>query len=412
MEPTRLAERVRALRGMDRLLPAVASLPAPVYLVGGAVRDLVRGEQPLDLDLAVEGADAGAVARLLAERLEGKVTEEHERFGAAQFEAGGWNYTLTRTRRERYATPGELPVVAPAPLRDDLDRRDFTLNAMAVHLRGDLIGRLEDPHDGGADLDAGLLRVLHDGSFLDDPTRLLRGLRYCARLDAEFEEGTARLAVEAVESGAPATVSGTRTGHELVHVLEEPDAPAAVRLMGALALDRALHERLAADANLVASAQLGCYETGGDRVLAGLAAMCVPSPLELATWLDTLGLTSAQRRTVVWSAECGPRLGGQLRAARSPSELHDLLDPEPPESMALALATGAPSEPIVRYLHELRGVGLEISGADLVAAGVPESPALGRALAETLRRKLDGKLSGRDAELAAALELAGGGEAA
>jgi tRNA nucleotidyltransferase (CCA-adding enzyme) len=412
MEPTRLAERVRALPGMDRLLPAVAGLPAPVYLVGGAVRDLMRGEQPLDVDLAVEGADAAAVARLLAERLGGTVTEQHERFGAAQFRAGPWPYTLTRTRRERYPAPGELPVVAPATLGEDLGRRDFTVNAMALHLRGDSLGRLEDPHNGRADLGAGLLRVLHEGSFLDDPTRLLRGLRYCARLAAELEEGTARLALEAIDAGAPTTVSGTRTGHELMYMLGETDAPAAVRLMGALGLDHALHERLTADAELVASAELGCYETGGDRVLAGLAALCIRSPLELATWLDTLGLTAPQRRTVVWAAECGPRLPANLRAVRSPSELHDLLDAEPPESMALALATGAPSEPIVRYLRELRPVRLEISGADLLAAGVPESPAVGRALAETLRRKLDGELSGRDAELAAALELAGGGEAA
>jgi hypothetical protein len=181
--------------------------------------------------------------------------------------------------------------------------------------------------------------------------------------------------------------------------------------MGALGLDRALHERLTADPELVASAALGCYETGGDPALAGLAALSVRAPGQLAPWLDTLGLRAREARTVVWAAERGPRLAAELRAERSPSELHALLAAEPPESLALALATGAPADPIVRFLHELRPVRLEISGADLVAAGVPESPAVGRALEETLRRKLDGELSGREAELAAALELAGGGEA-
>jgi tRNA nucleotidyltransferase (CCA-adding enzyme) len=102
-----------------------------------------------------------------------------------------------------------------------------------------------------------------------------------------------------------------------------------------------------------------------------------------------------------------PRIALALREREhSPSELRALLVREPPEALALALALRAPSEPVLRWVTELRAVGLEISGDDLLAAGVPEGPAVGRALEETLRRKLDGVVSGRDAELETALQLA------
>src|SRR5215210_4569041 len=132
-----LRERIRRLAGMDRLLPALEGLP-PAYLVGGAVRDLLRGAGGIDLDLAVEG-DAGHLARRLAERLDGR-TREHERFGTVAVRAEGLSFDVAQTRRERYARPGALPEVEPASLREDLARRDFTVNAMAVGLTGENLG--------------------------------------------------------------------------------------------------------------------------------------------------------------------------------------------------------------------------------------------------------------------------------
>ena len=168
---TQLRERVRRLPGMDRLLPALDGLP-PAYLVGGAVRDLLRGEDPKDVDIAVEG-DARSAARAVAERL-GSDAREYERFGTATVETPGRTYNFASTRQESYDEPGALPRVTPASLAEDLGRRDFAINAMAVGLSGDDLGHLYDPFGGVADMDAGLVRVLHERSFLDDPTRLLR----------------------------------------------------------------------------------------------------------------------------------------------------------------------------------------------------------------------------------------------
>jgi tRNA nucleotidyltransferase (CCA-adding enzyme) len=158
----------------------------------------------------------------------------------------------------------------------------------------------------------------------------------------------------------------------------------------------------------VASTLLASAETGADPGLAGLAALVSSAPQWLHLWVEDLGLTRQQADAVMRAAEKGPQLASTLRNELAPSAVHALLSCEPPETLAVALARGAPGEPVLGYVAELKGVRLEITGHDLVAAGVPESPELGRALAETLRRKLDGKVSGRDDELELALALARG----
>ena len=404
--PTELAERVRAIDGMDRLLEAADGL-GPLHLVGGAVRDLLRGRHSVDVDVVAED-DAVAIAREIAARLGGRAVA-HERFGTASVRAGDLAVDLATARRERYARPGALPDVEPAGLAEDLGRRDFTVNAMAIGLSGADLGTLRDPHGGVADLDMGLIRVLHRQSFLDDPTRLLRAVRYAARLGSRLEAGTERLAREAAAGGAPSTVSGGRVRDELIDLLAEPDAPVAVEWLRELGIAAALHPGLRADPELVAGAALGSAETGASPALAGLAALCSGVPAEIEGFVHALALPAADRGAVLRAAESGPVLAAARLAELRPSQLHALLSPEPPEALALALALGAPGEPVLRYLSDLRGVRLEIRGDDLLAAGVPRSPAVGRALEQTLARKLDGELSGREEELECALTLATGG---
>jgi tRNA nucleotidyltransferase (CCA-adding enzyme) len=397
---------IAGLPGIERLLPALEGL-APAFLVGGGVRDLLLGRAgSVDLDVAVEG-DARAAARELARRLNGEA-KEHERFGTATVRAGDLAVDLATTRRETYAEPGALPDVQPAGLAEDLGRRDFTINAMAIDLNGEGVGRLEDPHGGKDDLDAGVIRVLHGQSFVDDPTRLLRALRYEARFGFRMDENTERLAREAAAGAGFSTVSGARVRDELLDLLREPEAPAAVERMHELGLDRALDPSLEADPELVASALLACAETGADRALAGLAALVSGAPEELRDWVESLHLLRQQSDAVIRAAQKGPQLASTLENELAPSAVHAVLSCEPPEALAIALARGAPGDPVLRYLADLRGVRLEITGHDLVNAGIPESPELGRALEETLRRKLDGKVSGREQELELALALARG----
>jgi tRNA nucleotidyltransferase (CCA-adding enzyme) len=402
--PSQLRERVRRLPGMDRLLPALEGLP-PAYLVGGAVRDLLLGGDPVDIDVAIEG-DAGSAARTVADRLGGEF-REYDRFGTADVLLPEQSFHLAATRTEEYDEPGALPRVTPTSLSEDLRRRDFTVNALAVGLTGDDVGHLYDPHGGLGDLEARTIRVLHDHSFRDDPTRLLRAVRYATRLGFTLEPETERLAREAVASGALGTVSGARIRDELMDLLREADAPAGIELMRELEIHSALHPELDPDPDLVASAALGAAAIGADCGVAALAALVESDPEKLDLWLADLHLPAEERDAASRAARVAPGIATTLREREhSPSELRALLGREPLEALALALALRAPSEPVLRWVTDLRGVALEISGADLLAAGVPEGPAVGRALEETLRRKLDGLVSGRDDELEMALQLA------
>ncbi len=402
--PGDLRERVRQVPGMERLLPALEGLE-PAYLVGGAVRDLLRGAVPNDIDIAVEG-DARSVARAVAKRL-GSDTREYERFGTATVETPATSYNFATTREEAYDSPGELPRVSPASLLDDLRRRDFSINAMAVGLTGDDLGHLYDPTGGLADMDAGLIRVLHERSFLDDPTRLLRAVRYAVRLGFALDPETERLAREAAAADALSTVSGARIRDELMDLLGELDAAAGIKRMRELEIHTALHPELDPDPDLVASAALGATAIGADRAIAALAALTEEAPEKLDLWLGDLHLAAEERDAAARAARVAPKIAAALREREhTPSELRGLLGREPLEALALALALSAPSEPILRWVSELRPVTLEISGDDLLAAGVPEGPAVGRALDETLNRKLDGLVSGRDEELETALLLA------
>jgi tRNA nucleotidyltransferase/poly(A) polymerase len=250
-------------------------------------------------------------------------------------------------------------------------------------------------------------------------------VRYAARFGFTLETDTERWARAAVAHGALGTVSGSRVCDELIDLLAEAEAPRAVELLRDLGIDRALHPDLYADPELVASAKLGAAETGADPSLAALAALATArlgrlsgtaagsqtdrldvDGDSLASWIDRLGLASGERDATLRAAGQAPELVDALRRELRPSELRALLDGEPPEALALALALGAPAEPILDFMSRLSIVRLEITGADLLAAGLPESPILGRALEATLARKLDGEVDGRDDELRVALEIA------
>lgn len=412
-----LRERVRDLPGGRELLE-LARGRADVALVGGAVRDLMLDRIPRELDVVVGGATSSPSPALLfadelAARLRGVTeTSEHERFGTALVAWDGARVDVASARRERYAAPGALPEVEPATLEDDLLRRDFTVNAIAVTLDTTRPGEVRAPPGALEDLRAGRLRVLHDASFRDDPTRLMRLARYDARLHFEIEPHTAELAARAVASGALDTVSGARIGNELRLALSEPSATGALAAMDELGLLTALHPRLRCD-RIPIERSLALLPADGRPDLLIMAALALPLALraddaraEIVTLLDRLELIAPDRDRIAAAAIAATRLTSELPAAERPSQLRMAVAGVPPEGVALA---GGISEsaagPARRWLTELRGVRLLITGDDLLAAGVPEGPDIGRRLDAVLDMRLDGELAdGRDAELRAALE--------
>jgi tRNA nucleotidyltransferase (CCA-adding enzyme) len=377
---------MRLVNVLERLgrPPAVAALDGEdaVYVVGGAVRDLLLGRVPHELDFVVEG-DAVAVARRAADRLGGDVTV-HDRFGTATVTAPGATFDLAGARRERYERPGALPdVELGASLAEDLGRRDFTVNAIALHLAD---GELTFHPGAEADLAAGVLRVLHDGSFRDDPTRLLRLARYAARLDFEPDPETDRLAADAIAGGALETVTGSRLGAELRLLLREPQ-PAAL-----LALER--HD--------LGRALLGPRFDVEPRFVLDALAMPVPRP-DLAA-LKTTNLDPARLDELAF-----PAAERDVLAAREPEIEDDWSDVElwrhlrgvPLEAVAAAGARG-PMSAARHWLETVRRRRLAIDGHDIVAAGL-EGPAVGAALERAMEAMLEGRADTREAQLAAAV---------
>jgi tRNA nucleotidyltransferase (CCA-adding enzyme) len=402
----RIAQNER-LRPMLRAAPRAAREQGGVYLVGGTVRDLLLGEPGFDVDLAVEG-DGQAFARALAAELGGRV-QPHDAFGTAVVEYGdGERVDVVTARRERYAAPAALPTVEPSTIEDDLLRRDFTINAMAAALAGPETGSLLDPFEGRRDLDAKTIRVLHDRSFVDDPTRIFRALRYASRYGFELDEHTAALAREAIEAGLVGRLSPARLRDELVLLLDEPSADEAFALLEAFGADRAIHPGLVADVTardlfrrLVALRDRYALAIPSWRL--GLAALArsVPEP---RAWLDGLKLRRQDAQAIEAAVTAGPRLADELREQRDPAEVVALAEPQPPDAPLFALALeDLPA--LHDYFERLRNVRLEVDGADLAELGLAESPRVGEVLSELRRRKLNGELDGRDSELAAAREL-------
>lgn len=401
--------RLAALPAAAQLLEALADTDG-VYLVGGAVRDLLRGETPVDLDLVVDGDLAGAVENLGPLALPSDAPgRRHDRFSTATVVLDGGRVDLARARRESYAHPGALPEVEPAAIEEDLGRRDFTVNAIALGLTGERRGEVIAVPDARADLEAGTLRVLHDHSFRDDPIRLLRLVRYGGRLDFAPDERTASLAREAIAGGALDTVSGTRLGAELRLLAAEADPHPALLALQRFGLGDALIPGLVAPDGAVLKRALELLGADGDRTALVLAAAATAvEPDVLAASLDALAFPAGPRHAILAAAGRAPELAQQLAAAAHPSKVAELAAGVPLELVALAGARGsdAARSAAGRWLRELRHIGLAIDGGDLLAAGVAPGPAVGAGLRAARSARLDGRAMGRDDQLAEALRAA------
>lgn len=189
------------------------------YLVGGYVRDSTLGRESIDIDVVVEG-DAIAAAKKLNEKLKGKLAS-HAEFGTASISVDSLRVDLASARTEKYPSPAHLPHVFPSTIVEDLNRRDFTINAIAMSISKENFGEIYDPFEGLSDIKRKLIRILHRNSFIDDPTRIFRALRYKNRFGFKLEEDTERLLRDAAKEGMVKKLSGQRILNELNLVFAE-----------------------------------------------------------------------------------------------------------------------------------------------------------------------------------------------
>ncbi len=408
-----LADELERLEHLGPVFEAVSAVSEPyegVYLVGGTVRDILLDEPNFDVDIAVEG-DAIALAHSLAEALGGRV-RPHEKFGTAVVLFGdGRNVDLVTARTEFYDAPAALPSVEHASIREDLFRRDFTINAMAVSLKGEDRGRLVDPFGGRGDLDEGRIRVLHNLSFIDDPTRIFRAVLLENRYGFRMDEHTARLARSCIEMGLVGDLSGPRLRDELEAMLEESDVRHSILRLAELGAGSAIHPHLAADEEAARLferlKQLNeQYALDIPAWRLGFAALARNlSPDELYDWLERLKVRRRDADHIAAAVTVGPRIFDRLRNGKpTPAEVVALAEPHAPDAPLFALALGD-LEPLHEYFGRLGDIRLEITGSDVADLGLAESPRVGEILGELRRRKLNGELDGRESELAAAREL-------
>jgi tRNA nucleotidyltransferase/poly(A) polymerase len=358
------------------------------FLVGGPVRDLLLGRAAFDVDLTLED-DSAPFARALAKRTNGRV-RSFPQFLTYKVIAGDMpEIDIATARKERYRKPGALPAVTPGRLKDDLLRRDFSINAIALDL---LSNELHDPTGGERDLHDRRVRVLHEKSFLDDPTRVFRAIRLANRLGFTFDKETAKLMRDAIDGGALATVTKERIWRELFLAMDEENSPkilADLAARGALRVvfsDRKVDlARLeAAREQLIAKPDLDRYVLYTSVMLYGDA-----SPIDL----EGSGFSQKRARNVVHIANELPRFTDALADAKSERHRFRVLKHASPEMLSVIAATSPGNETVARY-NEYQNFKLALRGNDLE---VPGGPHVAKALERTREAVFTGEIAPAEA---------------
>ena len=363
------------------------------FLVGGTVRDLLLNKSPADIDLSA-GGGSSEFATALAEELDGAIIARSQ-FGTSKLKVGDAVIDMAMSRQESYAYPGALPTVAPGTIEEDLARRDFTINAMAVSLAADSWGRLLDPHGGQDDLAAGVVRVLHSRSFVDDATRILRAVRYAQRLGFRIEAETEALLRRDLANLD--FIGGDRVRHELERIFSEKRAVTMLRHAQELGVLDAIYPSLGLSDAAFKALGRDPIAPESDRAPVLLSALAWQVPAS-----QRPGLTARLNLSAKWARVV--RDTGSIRdvsdvladPALKPSRLYSLLRGSDVSAVrGCALSTDEPpaARQLVLYDRELRDMKPSLTGDDLIGLGVPEGPLVGTILDELLTSKLDGEPS-------------------
>lgn len=376
-----------------------------VYVVGGIVRDLIIGREPGDIDLSVVG-DAGAFAAELANRTGAPVPTESQ-FMTFKVDTGGSiagisSIDVVTARSETYSEPAALPEVLASTIEDDLGRRDFTVNSMAISLSTRDWGNLVDPSNGFGDIMRKRIKVLHDSSFVDDPTRMFRAVRYSTRLGFSIDSRTEELISKSLHNIDQ--LSGTRIRNEFEPILTEDTRVESLQMcekLGILAAispglrvgtkalqvleELAKNKRLSTDIqDLLALATFGLHEDEAKQTVKRLS--------EISDW----------GKSILGNAELAKTVTVLDQDDLRPSEVVEILSDIPLASIRAYIEAGPPLPRrgrLVDYSETLRFVKPEISGDDLLDIGIPQGPTIGELLDIVRRSRLDGQVNSRQEEL-------------
>jgi tRNA nucleotidyltransferase (CCA-adding enzyme) len=378
-------------RALDLVKEVAAEKDCHPFLVGGPVRDILLGRPAVDIDLTLE-TGSSTLARALAKRVEGRLRSFPQFLTYKVTSSGYPEIDIATARKERYRKPGALPAVTAGRLKDDLLRRDFSINAIALDL---LSGAMHDPARGERDLADRLVRVLHDRSFIDDPTRIFRATRLAARLGFTIEDETAGWMRAAIDAGALTTISKERIWRELFLAMDEAEAPAiladlsargALHVLFGQRVSDDLHARLdAIHVQLGQSPDLDRYVLYTGALLRGDA-----SPVDF----EGSGFSQKRARAIVEIANDVPRLEEALGAASDERDRFRIYRSVSPE-MLTVIATEVPEETVhIQRYRDYEKFKLPLRGNDLE---VPGGPHVAQALEQTRQAVFSGEIAPEEA---------------
>ena len=371
-----------------------------VYAVGGFVRDLLLGVENLDIDLTVEG-DGITYATHFAKKQSGKVVK-HPRFGTATvYFRDGYHIDAATSRKESYPHAAALPEVVEGSIRRDLQRRDFTINGLAMRLNPAGFGDLVDMFNGEHDLIKGVIRVMHNFSFQDDPTRIFRAVRFSRRYRFRIEPLTRRLMRQAIDKQMCDRLSGRRIRNEIYLLLNEVDPPAVIRTMARFGVLECINRRL--EFNTEKSRLLGriekvlpSFRKTVDWFAYFLGLVYGLKGRELDEISERLMLSRKESEKVILVGEV-KSICNKLNSIKSytPAHVYRMLKGLPEELLVLIIAvanTGKVRRVVNKYFSEWRKVKIKLSGDDLLKLGLKPGPRFGKILEEVLYAKLNGRL--------------------
>ena len=374
-----------------------------MYLTGGSARDILLTQPFQDLDILLDH-DAPNFAAKVAKELFGTV-KCHTQFGTATVTINDHKIDFSTARQEIYSRPGSLPDISHSSIEEDLDRRDFTINSIGICLSVDSFGYIHDPHDGLEDIQSKTLRILHPKSFIDDPTRILRAIKYEQRLKFKIDPDTYKHLIDAIESQIFNTVSGDRLRNELSSLMNEPDPVPTLLRAAQLGVFRSIHPHFGIVSQI---SKLSAIKKQSPFVY--LAALCynldkhsgevVIKSLNMPTkW------TNIVRDTIL--IRCKEKFLSKHKISNI--DIFNTLDKLSNASIEAAfhLSTSSSfSNNTSLYLKKLHQLKTLITGDDLINIGVPKGPLIGEILHQVQTSNLENMGSSKTEQLLLAKQLA------
>lgn len=412
------------LARLESIAAVAGEFNYPVYIVGGFVRDLILGVEDFDLDIVIEG-DGIHFAKELSDRLKADFIK-HRRFQTAtivikdkahfreNFFSSGIKIDIATARKEIYEQPAQLPRVSPGTIKDDLGRRDFSINAMAVSISEGAFGQLVDFYNSRKDLRNKKIRVLHPLSFIDDPTRILRAIRFEQRFNFSLEKTTLRLLKEAVGLKMLQKVHKHRLRDELILIFKEPQAIRCIRRVYDLCGFGFIHQGLRLSGPMLAMLKRANeihvwfranfpHKRRLELRVLYLAIVLEGLPfLTLRKVLTDFAFHKSESKIVLSYKSDTQRVRLKLKGAVSPSSIYKILEPLRYEVIILILAKtneAGIKNKLIDFLRFYNGSRIFTSGHELKKLGVTPGPDFKEILKTLLYAKLDKKFHSKEEEL-------------